>query len=341
MKKILIIIVIVLFFIGIAVNPSTANTEKISTKIEEIQETTYNSGISIKNIFTTDLKDFNPSSPKGVVLGPMIIRRISANFSKGFGSVSKKDRSIIFGFGPYGDGKVSLGLFGLSGTFYSGHTGGKIGLAIYVQAKWFFGTVEYVNDRILIDGWGINLLIILDYLVIRENLVLITSDDAYVNKLNPTQNYGKKEVLEVTDLNGSETSRSYLKFDLSSIPSDATIFYALLGFYYSGYEGSSEPKLGLSRVNTSWSEETITWDNQPDFSLVYDYSFPIPPSDPIPIGWLDITDLAKAWFNGDIPNNGLILKFCNHCQGDITKRLFRSKEWNIEQEKPTLIIAYY
>jgi hypothetical protein len=295
----------------------------------------------IDDTFNNKIDSSAPHSPKGVVLGPMIIRRITANFSQEFGIVNKKDHSILFGFGPYGDGSLSLNLFGFSGTFDSGRIGGNRGIAIYGKVKWFFGKIEYVNDRILIDGWGINIIVILDYLVVKENLVLISSEDAYVDGLHSNQNYGTKETLKVTNHNGSDTGRSYLKFNLSSIPNDVTIFYALLSIFYCEYEGDGEPEIGVYRVNNNWDEDNINWENQPEISTKCEYSFLLPITDPIEINWIDISDLVQSWLNNDNPNHGIVLKFRNPYQNDITNRVFKSKEWDVEQEKPTLFIKYY
>jgi len=294
-------------------------------------------GIAFTNI-TSSLKtntkadNLDPPEPKGRVWGPAIFRKISADIPKKGGYVYEKGRSISFGFGPYMEGKVELKILWSSITFRSGRYHNDMGSAIYVMVKWFFGTIKYTDDRILIDGFGFNVMLIQDLLIIPENVTLNPIDDAYVDKLNSTQNFGDKDQIEVADHGDTEAAISYLKFDLSGIPTSKTIYYALFNLYYCDYEGAGKAEVGLYKVNTSWDEDTITWENKPDFSTTYEDSRLFGPSDPCMSEWWDITDLVKGWTNGSIPNNGIALKICTPGDGDITRRMFKSKEWSIKEE---------
>lgn len=65
--------------------------------------------------------------------------------------------------------------------------------------------------------------------------------------------------------------RFLLEFDLSEIPSDATISSAKLSLYFTGTEqiqsclsGSNE--VIVQRVTSSWDEGSVTWNNQPSVS---------------------------------------------------------------------------
>jgi len=71
--------------------------------------------------------------------------------------------------------------------------------------------------------------------------------------------------------------RALIDFDLSSIPEDAKIVDATLSLYYNpespdvpGTNGHSQRdgsnKSILSRITSEWSEEDVTWNNQPSIS---------------------------------------------------------------------------
>jgi hypothetical protein len=181
----------------------------------------------------------------------------------------------------------------------------------------------------------------IDFYVLEPDLTINPVEDAYVDSYQPDQNFGEAEILEVNDHNGIETARTYVKFDLSSIPDDVKIHFALIQFYYCDSKGGDEPKIGAYQINSIWDENSITWDKQPKFSPICEHYILLSQYDPMFSEYLDITDLVRGWKSGSIPNNGVVVKFCEPCNIDITRRIFRSKEWIVENEKPALIISYY
>ena len=88
--------------------------------------------------------------------------------------------------------------------------------------------------------------------------------DAEVMSIFPEGNFGDTTFLSV-GIFTVPIARSYLQFDLNSIPSDAVIIDANLGLYYdNSYELTSLP-VGLYRVTESWKEDTVTWNDQPTY----------------------------------------------------------------------------
>ena len=97
-------------------------------------------------------------------------------------------------------------------------------------------------------------------------VVLYPSNNAYVDSGNSNTNYGGSTILATEAYNWYDLStrymNSWLMFDLSSIPPSATITSAVLsvtGVYSDYYSivGS------YSSASNSWSEDSITWNNQP------------------------------------------------------------------------------
>ena len=86
------------------------------------------------------------------------------------------------------------------------------------------------------------------------------SEDAYVISGSPTTTYNNTTL--TTWLTSTATYTTYLKFDLSSIPSNETITSAALNLYkYSG-QGSSGT-IAYYVDSDSWSETSLTWNNRP------------------------------------------------------------------------------
>lgn len=97
--------------------------------------------------------------------------------------------------------------------------------------------------------------------------------DAYVTSNNPSTNYANvPDFAAWTWTFGGDvgTTRSLVKFDLSSIPQNSTITSAHLSLSYSyntpnaGQAGANE--CYLSEVTSSWAENTVTWNNQPSIT---------------------------------------------------------------------------
>jgi hypothetical protein len=109
------------------------------------------------------------------------------------------------------------------------------------------------------------------------------------------QNYGADPQLVVWANYPVFGARSYLKFDLSGIPAGEVVTFARLNlFQFNG--GGFASGVDVFRVaDDSWSEATITWNNQP--VLV--------PADPDLIAWDPaLTGYARGWISFDLLANG-------------------------------------
>jgi hypothetical protein len=121
--------------------------------------------------------------------------------------------------------------------------------------------------------------------------------DSWVELTNPNTNHGSDQTLHVRvnwdSTNGIVTNlrRTYLKFDLSSLPSGTVIDSAILHIFRSG----DEDVPSVYSTTDNWTESGITWNNQPgsvDFvgNGVLEVS-----------SWIhwDITSHAGSEFDGD------------------------------------------
>ena len=98
---------------------------------------------------------------------------------------------------------------------------------------------------------------------------------------------------------------TYLDFDFSGIPEDATITSATLYYYSNGMKGSSTESvayykmIALHKVTQEW-DESITWSTKPITSKVLS-------SGDISSGQrsIDVTSMVQSWFNGTAVRNGI------------------------------------
>ncbi|MFQ9509961.1 MAG: Ig-like domain-containing protein [Lachnospiraceae bacterium] len=143
---------------------------------------------------------------------------------------------------------------------------------------------------------------------------IVASEDAFIQKGNPTTNYGKDAVLKVKNANAAGYNRrSLLKFNLSNnqeLLDEATKI--VLKLYVTRYDkdanyGWNNPERDQSRlvriydVSSDWSENKVTWDNAPEINN----NTPIVMND-------------KEYVNSNIMDNGNILEI------DITDYVKRS-----------------
>jgi acid phosphatase type 7 len=91
--------------------------------------------------------------------------------------------------------------------------------------------------------------------------VFSPTDDAYVSSAKQNTNYGASSKLSV---DGSPTLRSYLKFQITGLPSDASIDSASLRLYATKGRGASF-QVHDGVMDLSWSEDTITYATAPSF----------------------------------------------------------------------------
>ena len=145
----------------------------------------------------------------------------------------------------------------------------------------------------------------------QTQVTIPVSQNTYTTSNFPTTNWCGSNFLRlgynaVSPNNGAE--RIYLKVDLSSIPSNATINWARFEIYQHTITppGDSQQMAVQSRhLSSNWSQCSVTWSSSPSWGSVIDTS-----SIPNTIGWItsDATNLVRQWVSGQVPNNGALLQ---------------------------------
>lgn len=160
-----------------------------------------------------------------------------------------------------------------------------------------------------------------------------------------TKNYGSTaDFLATAWTNGGNTSniRSLLQFDLSSIPSSATVTSAKLSLYYKtsastgDHSGSNESY--VRKVISSWDESTVTWDNQPSLSTAGQLMLSKSTSATQDFVDIDVTDLVRDWVAAPSSNFGLMMLLQN--ESPYRQLAFASGDHTESAKRPKLVIDY-
>lgn len=72
-------------------------------------------------------------------------------------------------------------------------------------------------------------------------------------------NYGTADKVVIGKYSTTSTSRALIKFDLSSIPSSATIISATLSFYVKADNATASDTISVYRTKRNWVETQATW----------------------------------------------------------------------------------
>ncbi len=95
-------------------------------------------------------------------------------------------------------------------------------------------------------------------------IVIDAVEDAYAKSTEPGTSFGSNSAFASGRSTGS-INRSFIKFDLSSIPAANQVTSATL-ILHGGYVSTTAPQLGVYLINDNWNESTLTWNNQPTIS---------------------------------------------------------------------------
>ena len=115
---------------------------------------------------------------------------------------------------------------------------------------------------------------------------------------------------EYDSFKGYGSSRIYIKFNTTSIPSDAKIISAELCLYMYDPPKTNQ-EFEAYRVLSEWNEHNLTWINQPDFVEKSSSNTAI---QPLPsekwICW-EITEDVRTWHSGAAHNYGTMIRIKN------------------------------
>ncbi len=165
--------------------------------------------------------------------------------------------------------------------------------------------------------------------------------DSYVDEGHPATNYGAAFELPVArgQERGAALQREILKhallrFDLSTIPSEAMVQEATLELYLRRLSGKEPFTVGLDALDGSWQESTVTWNTVPVDRTNYGDAL-VPPGESYK-QW-DATAVVGDWLAGSQKNDGVLLY---DVAGDNCILSFASREYRGTEYDPRLVITY-
>lgn len=189
-------------------------------------------------------------------------------------------------------------------------------------------------------------------LVLQKGMSGVVMQDAFVKSDMPTTNYGDAFAITLhADVTGSTSPiirRSYLKWSLSSIPNNAIILSATLELYATTAGGQNT---SLERVENSWMETGITWNNAPD-GITTDM---ITTTATMSGSWetFNVTSFVQNWVNYPNNNHGVRVRMaseagtvtCKGCPPIVRGSTYRSSKYTsvsspTYQFRPKLIVEY-
>ena len=143
---------------------------------------------------------------------------------------------------------------------------------------------------------------------------------------------------EYDSFKGYGSSRIYIRFNTTSIPSDAKIISAELCLYM--YDSpKTNQEFEAYRVLSEWHEHNLTWINQPDF---VEKSSSTTVIKPLPSAkWIcwEITEDVRMWHSGAGHNYGTMIKIKNEVNAsDQVASFYPSETLQEKQLTPKLTI---
>lgn len=172
----------------------------------------------------------------------------------------------------------------------------------------------------------------------QDTSTLIASADGFMWSGNGSGGNSTVDYLRIGYSTTSGANRSVIKFDLSSIPSNAIISDADLSVYYdTAYGSNSTRSVEAHRITSSWVEGSLSWNNNYS-SYVEDTSTVGGPVKEWQ-SW-DIDDLVGEWVDGTYPNYGVLLRSVNESGSSTNLLQFWSKDYLAVNFRPILEVDY-
>ena len=208
------------------------------------------------------------------------------------------------------------------------------GKAIYQDVEYDTITVEIQDDDFLANA---------AYPIEIDPTVTIQPNetngiDTTIDTRVRTRNYGSDGYIYFGRTDYGHTYRALLKFDVSSIPSNAIVIDASLSLYLYGSLDNVTNTFAAYNITQNWDELSVTWDTQPNYDPATESG--VQTYDRI-IGWrtFTITNIVAAWVNGTKPNYGVMLKATNEGAFGAFGYV-ASENTSSPQNRPKLTITY-
>jgi len=149
-----------------------------------------------------------------------------------------------------------------------------------------------------------------------ELILVQQGEDSAPYSFRPSLNRGNRDTAYAftgaDDVGQDHNFRFFIRFDLSGglVPAGEEVLEAYAWTYYSfdftafGEATLVPGEIHCHEVLQSWSEDSLTWNNQPAFGPPVDVQ---PDIMGLGLIWCDVTELVRGWVTGERPNHGLVM----------------------------------
>jgi len=174
----------------------------------------------------------------------------------------------------------------------------------------------------------------------RVKAVFQASADTYIDQEDPDNNYGSSEYLKVRSL-ASKNARTYVFFNLSTIPPGASVLSAKLSLYLSKPPASERTYL-CYRLNSAWDEASLTWNGKPGSSSTFAASSTVSATP----GWVvwDVKEQVQKFLNGIDEhawiNFGWEMFDGSEDSQEVQEAFFASSESGEQDKRPYLTVEF-
>lgn len=169
------------------------------------------------------------------------------------------------------------------------------------------------------------------------SVTLSPSGDAPVWMANPASSFPLQPQLNVSGDN-SALRRSFIAFDVTSIPGGATVSQATLTLCLTSLPsgGAAGHVHELRQALAAWDEATITWNNQP---AVIGISATAVVPDTVTCVTFDVAGDVQSWVNGS-SNFGWRASDANETTGNNSEAIYGSRD-GTAATRPILDVTYF
>jgi hypothetical protein len=172
--------------------------------------------------------------------------------------------------------------------------------------------------------------------------------DAFIVNTTGTTNYGTNPNFAAIawTSGGAFLTRSLLEFDLTSIPTNASVVSANLSLYCNTTSDHTQLHSSLSGSNasylqkntSSWTEGSVTWNNQPTTTTTGQITLAQSTTSTQDYTGINITSMVQDWVTNPSTNYGLTLKLIT--ESHYRSMIFASSDHGDSTKHPKLEICY-
>ncbi len=160
--------------------------------------------------------------------------------------------------------------------------------------------------------------------------------DTYASQAQPNSSFGTATTMNVQSRSGANM-RSFVRFDLSTIPSNARVQLATLQLTMSVAPSASRV-YEADRITQSWSEASLTWSTMPPAASATATTSTGTTSGVV-LSWAVTTDVA-SFVTGSATNYGWQITDTAESSASTRTGTFRTREYGTAAARPKLVVTY-